>query len=172
MLWSGMPAAAARVPLELREVARNADGLSLSVRLPDSLPEELQAQLKAGARVQVTFEAQVEKPRTFWFDAELARRLVELSVSRHAESGVFTLERRVDGKLEDAFEVRELEEAERFLTQLSLDVPLAARHAGKRMRYKVRAVLQQKLKLLFVPTTVKSKWQRGRVPEPEPEPAS
>lgn len=169
LVLSGAARADAPVGLTVEDVSVTPAGLRLDVALPDGLPADLLGRLDEGERVEVAFQVEVFRDRRWWFNSTLAKVRVELGARFDPVTRRYALDRS-GGGAEHASEAGERRDAVGWLTRIdALTVPLDEGWADHpRLRYRVRAVLDRRLFMLVVPTTVRSRWVKGELGEGGP----
>ena len=165
ILGAGGTPARAEEPrvVEVRGVERAEGGLRFDLALAEGLPEKLVDELDQGERVSVTWELELVRDRHLWFNTTVAKLELRASASYDPLTKRYALERRVGKKPTESAEAGQREEALEWLTRASgALLPVSDKALGKpRLRWRVRAILDRKLVMLFVPTTVKTAWGKG-----------
>jgi hypothetical protein len=159
------PAADART-LDVVSARRSDRGLVFALRLPEGLPPDREAALDQGEPVTVTYEVEIVRDRRLWFNTTVTRGRVEVAAVFDPLTQRYSLERRPgDGAEATTGEAGSRDEALRWLVELrGFEVPVEPGPLERpRLRWRARAIFARKLVMLFVPTTVKTRWSRGPV---------
>jgi len=101
--------------VEVGAVAR--DGrIYVSSTLTDGLVEDLEQAIQAGLTTTFTWEAELRRPVSIWFDRTLSETTVATSVQRDTLTRRYQLSRSVDGRLDDSRVSEDKGDVKRFIT--------------------------------------------------------
>ncbi len=166
VLFSGL-AAPARAEearsVVVRGVQRTEVGVRFDLMLAEGLPPEQADRLDQGERVWVTWEVELLRDRRLWFNTTVAKLELRASAQFDPLTQRYSLERHVGKELVASAEAGQRAEAVEWLTRVAEAlVPVAPKAFDKpRLKWRARAILDRKLVLLFVPTTVRTGWGKG-----------
>jgi hypothetical protein len=118
--------------------------VSMSFDLRPERTDDLAQRLVAGKPVWVTWVIDVRKVVPFWIDFLVKRGVLKVTARRGRESGVFSIERMLNGRSLGPPIEAHLEETYRHLTSFaSVEIPASAPvAAGARYRVEIKAVVE------------------------------
>ncbi len=143
----------------------------LSFQLDGAFDEPVLERISTGLPTGFRYQFRLDRDRKRWFDASLARSMLEVSAMYNAVTEEYLVNFKLDGKLIESRVVRDLEALERAMTRIA-SVPvfeLAGLDGSDRMLVRVRADLGSKTGFLFLPTREETGWTRSRKFRPDDE---
>lgn len=170
LLAGGPAAVGAAEPqsLDVLAVERNELGVRFDLALAGGLPEKQVGELAQGERVTVTWEVELVRDRRMWFNTTVAKLELRASAVYDPLTERYALERRVGKEVVESAEAGQKEEALEWLTrarEATVVVPDKA-FEKPRLQWRARAILDRKLVMLLVPTTVTTEWGKGVFADP------
>jgi hypothetical protein len=161
-------------PLAL-ETQRDLDALTLSFRLLEPLPEEIETALPSGAVARIRYPIRVRSPRRLWFDRKIWKGNVVASAKFDLVTGRYRCELVLDGVIVTSRDIEELAGVRAWLADpgpIRLALPEARRASSLRVR--VRAIYSSSTKWLVFPSVDGTGWVDIPVPSvnEDPEAAS
>ena len=159
--------------LVVLSVERIEAGVRFDLALDGSLPQKQVDELAQGERVSVIWEVELVRDRRMWFNTTVAKLELRASAVYDPLTQRYSLERRVGKELIDSAEAGRRGEAIEWLTRVKeAIVPVQGKAFERpRLRWRVRAILDRKLVMLLVPTTVTTEWGKGEFADPPEEAA-
>ena len=134
--------------------------LKVEARLEPSLPADVEKRLSSGLPTTTLWQVRLYVLRGLWFDGLKDERRYEVTATYRPDTGDYTVERRMDGRLLETRVARGRSEAAAALQAIpSLPCFTLGRHlSGKRLVVKVRCGYGADVALGFVPVSAETDW--------------
>ncbi len=176
LLAAPTPAYAARPDgprVRLLEVHDRGYELTVSFRVENAFDERITSKLEAGLEISFRHQVGVRRRRTWWFERNLAQKKVVTMAMRDTLTGLYTLNRIVNGGIVETQTTSEIAEVRDFLSQVNdLTIPLpAGLPRDRRTEVRVRAVLETRF-FLFFPYAYDTDWVTRPLSSPVEQPAA
>lgn len=159
--------------VRLLEVLDRGYELTVSFRVENAFDERIASKLEAGLEIRFRHQVEIRRRRTWWFERNLAQKKVVTMAIRNTLTGLFTLNRIVDGGIVETQTTSDMEEVRDFLSQVdNLTIPLpAGLPRDRRTEVRVRAVLETRF-FLFFPYPFDTDWVTRPLTSPIEQPAA
>ena len=170
---AAMAAKSAGPLVRLFEVRDTGHEVTISFRVENAFDERISSKLEAGLEIVFRHQVGVRRRRTWWFERNLAQKKVVTTAIRDTLTGLYTLNRMVNGGIVETQTTSDLEEVRDYLTQVNnLKIPLPeGLPRDRRTEIRVRADLETRF-FLFFPYSYDTDWVTRPLASPvEPPPA-
>jgi hypothetical protein len=151
---------------EIRDlvVSRTEEGLSVTLRLADAFPPEIQNRIQSGLEVAFQYTVRLRRKRG-GFDKTVADREVVVSVQYSNLTKMYKVTRRIDGAVIDADVIDRPDAVRAWMTEISQLQLFGGRDlAGSGTYYvRVKASLLSRFKMLFIPWDLEAGWVEAQV---------
>lgn len=139
--------------------------LKVEARLEPGLPVDVEKRLSSGLQTTTLWHVRLYVLRDAWFDGLKDERRYEVTAAYRPDTGDYTVERRLDGRLLETRVARTRGEAAAALQVLPAlpSFTLGKHLAGKRLVVKVRCSYGSDVALGFVPVAAETDWVRSDV---------
>lgn len=152
----------AEARLEALGVERDGQRLLISCQLSGAFDEPFRQRLQSGLPTPLVYRFVLERERSSWFDASMARSRVQVVAMFNAVTSEYLINFKHDGDLIQSRIVRDADELERAMTVLE-DFPvftLEERLKDDDYYVRARAELGTRTVLAFIPRTLATDWTK------------
>jgi len=159
--------------VRLLEVRDSGHEVTVSFRVENAFDERISSKLEAGLEISFRHQVGVRRRRTWWFERNLAQKKVVTTATRDTLTGLYTLQRMVDGGIVETQTTSEIDEVHDFLAQINdLHIPLPeGLPRDRRTEVRVRSVLETRF-VLFFPYPYDTDWVTRPLASPVEPPAA
>ncbi len=148
------------------DVATTIDGrrVMVSFRLLDGFDDVLRERIQSGLPTGIVYEMQLLRDRKRWWDRTVAESNLQVVAMFNAVTREYLVNFKLDGKLIESRQLRDLGELEQALTRVSAVPAFELGEVGPdwRMLVAVRAELGSSVILSIIPTHLRTEWVESR----------